>query len=376
MGNFRLVDAYSYQDILNAYFECRHHKRTTAPALIYEQDFEFSLLELLEEINSGRYVIGSSRVFTITFPKPREVWAAQFRDRIVHHLVYAGVGEVLEQRFIPDTYACIKGRGSLAAAERVGHFLRGITDNWHRDAWTLQIDIRNFFVSINRHILWGKLSALIGEDSLTSRLWKQIIFNDPTRNPIIRADADFSVIPRHKSLWHAKPGCGLPIGNLTSQVLANLYLDGLDQFIKHQLKVKRYARYVDDAVLMSRDRAQLIEWRHAIDEFLRDDVQLELHPEKVHIRPARDGLIFVGHAIKPWHTDLRPITWQSALSAARELSKHPFEQKAMASVNSYLGMARHHNTYNRRKDLCELATLPGITDSDPEYTKVFNLVVI
>jgi retron-type reverse transcriptase len=371
---FRLVNSYSYQDILAAYFSCRERKRTTHSALQFELGFELYLQQLLDEINNKTYRIGRSRVFTVTWPKPREIWAALFRDRIVHHLVCNDVAPYFEARFIPDSFACIKGRGTLAAANRAGHFFRSATDNWHHQAYSLQIDIRNFFVSINRVILWQKLSRVIGEDSLTSYLWKLIIFNDPTRNPIIKRGTNFDIIPKHKSLWHAPPMCGLPIGNLTSQFLANLYLDDFDHFVKHGLKCHYYARYVDDAVLLSQSRTQLEDWQVAIDNFLRRDVKLQLHPDKVFIRPALDGITFVGHTIRPYHIGLRSMTWNSALQIARALRENVFDRNLVCSLNSYLGMAQHHNCYNRRRELCEMVCVPGILESDAGFNKIFYLL--
>lgn len=370
----RLVDSYTYQDILNAYFDCRRRKRTTAAATLFEQNFEIELDNLLNEINNGTYQISRSRVFTVTWPKPREIWAAQFRDRIVHHLVCRDVTPYCIERFIPDTFACIKNRGTIAAANRVGHFFRSITHNWQDDAYTLQIDIRNFFVSINRKILWQKLSRIIGEGSLTARLWKQIIFNDPTVNPIIKKGTDFSIIPKHKSLWYAPKDCGLPIGNLTSQFLANLYLDDFDKFVKHQLKVHFYARYVDDAIFFSKSREQLEDIKIQVNYFLQHDTQLSLHPDKVIIRPTRDGVTFVGHVIRPYRTYLRELTWSSALKCARLLQKDPFNTDAFDSLNSYLGMTLHTQSYKRRKELCEMVCIPDILDTDLAYSKIYYLI--
>ena len=303
-------------DIILAYLDCRRRKRNKRSAIAFETNFERNLEELLEEVNSGTYCIGPSQVFVVTYPKPREVWAAGFRDRIIHHLVYRDVAPWYESRFIEDTFSCIKSRGTQAAALRLEQFCRSATENWHKEAWCLQVDIANFFVSINRSILWEIMAQDMGEDSLTSRLTKQILFHDPTQNPYVRTPQLLHLVPRHKSLWHCKAGCGLPIGNLTSQFKSNVYLDALDKFVKHTLKVRWYVRYVDDAALISRDREQLYEWRDAIDEWLWRERGLRLHPNKVTVKPADSGINFVGTIVLPFRSYQRRMTIHSASQAA------------------------------------------------------------
>ncbi|MBQ7483878.1 MAG: hypothetical protein IJT89_07500 [Bacteroidaceae bacterium] len=370
----RLVNQYSYSDIYRAYLDCRRRKRSTLIATAYETRHEFRLMDLLEQINSGRYEIGSTRAFVVTWPKAREVWAARFADRIVHHLICNDIASFFNDRLIEDTFACIKGRGTLAASNRVSHFARSITQNWNKKAWVLQIDIANYFVSISRAIMWELLKKHIGTDSLTAKLTKMIVFNDPTKNVIIKPNTDFSIVPRHKSLWHCKKGYGLPIGNLTSQVFANVYLDGLDKYVKHTLKCKYYARYVDDAILMSKDREQLYDWRDKIDAWLKANRELHLHPNKVRIAPVADGIDFVGKVIRPFSMTPRAMTIGSARAVAIQLQKNPLDKGLLHSINSYLGLSRHCDSYRFRKLICEMVCLPFVIGCDQEYTKVFHLI--
>lgn len=368
-----LKNKYSYVDIMNAYLDCRRRKRGTRTSIAYEIDFERQLLSLLDEINSGTYRIGRTRVFAVTWPKPREIWAAQFRDRIVHHLIYNSIGAWYEGGFIEDTFSCIKNRGTLSASRRVERFCRSATESWAREAWFLQVDIANFFVSIDRTVLWGILRADIGEDSLTAHLVKQIVFHDPTIDPIVRRGSDFSMIPRQKSLWHCPDGKGLPIGNLTSQFLSNVYLDGLDKFVKHVLKARWYARYVDDAVFLSHDRDQLHEWAKAVDTWLQEHRGLRLHPKKTKIAPIRQGIDFVGRIVLPYRAYPRRMTVQSAKQCLDDVRKNPLSETARDSLQSYIGIMRHSNSFGLRKYLCERASLPMTIGHDAEMTKLIKL---
>lgn len=348
-----LRDHYTYRDLLQAYLDCRRRKRNKLEPQKFELNFGENLEVLLDEINSGKYRIGSSTVFTVMLPKPREIWAAQFRDRVIHHLLYNEMGAYFEKRFIEDTFSCIKGRGTLAASQRVEKFCRKATENWRKQAWVLQIDIANFFVSINRATLWGLMSSqFMNPDSLTGRLLKDVIFHDPTENPIIKSNCDFASVPRHKSLWYAKPGYGLPIGNLTSQFMSNVYLDELDHLVKHKLKARYYARYVDDAIFISHDRDQLAEWAVFCNNWLQENRELHLHEHKIHIYPADQGINFVGRVIKPFRVYPRRMTVGAAKEAVRHCLDTDGSTKAFDSVQSYLGIFHHANTYNLRAKIC------------------------
>jgi RNA-directed DNA polymerase len=372
--SLHLTIEYTYRDMFAAYMSCRRAKRNTRSQIAFEIRFERNLAKLLEEVNSGAYRIGPSRVFVVTHPKPREVWAAQFRDRIIHHLIYNSIGPWFEARFIEDTYSCIPGRGTLAASRRFETFCRRATGNWAQEAYALKIDIRSFFVSINRAILWETFRDSIGEGSLTARLVRQNVFHDPTVGVFVAPQTRLDLVPSHKSLWTAsRRGCGLAIGNHTSQFASNVYLDGLDKYIKHTLKARWYVRYVDDAVLVSHDREELADWCAAIDDWLRSHRALSLHPNKIHIGPLSQGVEFVGRLVLPYRTYTRKMTAHAAKQAARRLRKHPADDKAMCSVNSYLGLLRQADTFNLRAALCKQVCFPLITGTDKNCNKVSKL---
>jgi len=190
----------SFEDLVRAYFDCRANKRNTAGALAFEADLEHNLIALHEDLLAGSYRIGPSICFVITRPKPREVWAAQFRDRIVHHLLYNHVGQRFERAFIADSCACIPGRGTLYGAKRLEAKIRSITQNWSKPAYYLKLDVANFFVSIDKNILRCLLAPKIGEQWV---MWlaDTILFHDPRENVRIKGTPKLlSLIPPHKSL--------------------------------------------------------------------------------------------------------------------------------------------------------------------------------
>lgn len=367
----KFVSEYTYEQVFNAFLDCRKRKTNKNSTLAFDINREINILNLLEEINSNQYQIGKSIVFTVNKPKPREIWAANFRDRIVHHLVFNEINPYFEKRFIEDSYSCIKGRGVLAASNRVLDFHRKITENYSKDCYYLQIDIKNFFCSIDKNILWNLLNKHIESGKCYDLLY-QIIFNDPTQNAIIQENANFSIIPKHKSLWYAQKNIGLPIGNLTSQFFSNVFLNELDQYIKHILKSKYYVRYVDDAIILSKDKDYLLDCYNKIIIFLKNNLHLELHPSKCFIHKASQGITFVGYTIKPYRRFIKKSTINNAKISANTCFSNPNE-KSISSINSYLGIIKQVPSYEIRKQLCKTATIPSITTHDNKYTKIKQL---
>ncbi|PXB74568.1 reverse transcriptase, partial [Pseudomonas aeruginosa] len=236
---------------MQAYYDCRRSKRNSKSALAFEFNLERNIMQLHHELNTGAYQPGASICFVVTHPKHREVWAADFRDRIVHHLLYNHIGPRIERSFIVDSCACIKGRGTLYGAQRLEKKVRSITRNWKRRAFYLKCDLANFFISLDKRVLEQQLVARIPEPTWRA-LALQILWHDPRTNYETRSPTRLlNRVPQHKRLTAQPAYLGLPIGNLSSQFFANVHLDALDQFVKHQLRVKHYIRYVDDFVLLS-----------------------------------------------------------------------------------------------------------------------------
>jgi RNA-directed DNA polymerase len=340
---------FSFTDLVQAYFDCRKHKRNTRSALAFEQNLEHNLLRLYDDLASGSYRPGPSICFVITRPKPREVWAANFRDRIAHHLLYNRISERFHRSFIADSCACIPGRGTLYAARRLEAKVRSITENWKRPAFYLKCDLANFFVSIDKPVLWELLAAKIAE------LWcldlaKTILFHDPRKKVDLRGHRDrLALVPPHKSLFNQIADKGLPIGNLSSQFFANVLLDSLDQFVKRQIGVP-YVRYVDDFVLLHESPQWLNSARARIEAHLAT-LQLRLNPTKTILQPVDRGIDFVGQVIKPWHRTIRRRTYRDALYRVTSISQADLYETA----NSYFGLMRQAT--HSRSDRLSLAKI-------------------
>lgn len=342
---------FSFADLVQAYYDCRQTKRNKPSAIAFEIDLERNLGSLFDELQAGIYRPGRSICFIITRPKPREVWAADFRDRIVHHMLYNRIGAGIEATFIADSCACIPGRGTLYGARRLESKIRGITQNWQRPAHYLKLDIANFFVSIDKHILHTLLARRIAEPWWLA-LADTILYHDPRGNFEYHGrESVLARVPAHKRLTLQPPHLGLPIGNLSSQFFANVYLDTLDQYVKHQIKARHYIRYVDDMVLLHEDPRWLNQARQQIERFLAATLAVRLNPAKTILQPIDRGVDFVGQVIKPWRRTLRRSTYREALS---RVGRQPADG-LFATANSYFGLLRQ--TSHSHHDRCRLANL-------------------
>lgn len=352
-------------EVLTAYLDCRRNKRGTAAAIEFDLDLAVNIVTLTRELRAHTWRPGSSMCFAVTTPKPREIWAAQFRDRVVHHVIYNRLRPRIEPRFIPTSFACIPGRGTLAAKRWAEQAMRRVTGGWTRPAWTLQMDVANFFVTINHRILLGLLLPHCPEPWLAHAV-KQVISSDPRVGAHFPGNPDhLRQVPAHKSLWNTPAGRGLPIGNLTSQFAANVYLNELDQHIQHVLRPRFYGRYVDDLLLVDPDKARLIAGRDAITRYARERLALTMHPGKTRLQRARHGVDFVGYRILPHRTYMRRSTAARAIMAIKTCP--PID--LLATTNSYLGIARHADTWRLRKRWAKTARQRGLIAA-PDLTKM------
>jgi retron-type reverse transcriptase len=358
----------TFEDLVHAWLDCRRTKRNSPSALAFEARAEANLVELAERLFAGTWRPGRSICFVITRPKPREVWAAQFADRIVHHLLYHRISPRFERTFIADSCACIIGRGTLYAARRLERKVRSITQSWQRPAGYLKCDIANFFVAIDKRILWRLLEPRIAEP-WWRELTRSVLFHDPRQDVELRGAADtFKRIPAHKSLFNQAPQFGLPIGNLSSQFFANVYLNVLDQFVKHELRVRHYVRYVDDFVLLSESAEELTRWHRAIEAFLPEALGLGLNPTKTIRQPVHRGIDFVGQVIRPGRRTMRRRTFNEALARIRSV---PIGD-VYASANSYFGLLRQAtHSHADRAVLANVVRRRGLA-VDRDFTKAYR----
>jgi retron-type reverse transcriptase len=341
-----------------AWKAARRGKVPSANMMDFETRWADWLLHLQRQINQGAWKPRPSTCFIATKPKAREIHAPQFADRVVHHWLVPQLEAIYEPRFIQDTYANRKGKGSHAAVRRLQQFVRQV-DSGQGGGWYLQLDIHNFFNSIHRATLWQMLKPVLVRarvPEITMRAAHALLRYPPVQaGTVVRASAaEIALVPAHKRLVNAPTGCGLPIGNLSSQFLANVYLDRLDQFVKHTLKAKRYVRYVDDFVLVHHDRAQLLAWQAQIEDFLARELRLSLKAGSL-LRPLRDGIDFLGYVVRPTHTLARRrvvvharaafADWESLHVRRGTIRATPEAlQRIQATAASYAGHLRHANS--------------------------------
>lgn len=250
---------FSYGEVFEAYEDCIKNKRNTSNAREFEIDYIEKVTRLCDDINDGTYEIGKSIAFVVTFPVYREVFAADFRDRIVHHLVIKELMPYFEKYFIKESFSCMEGKGVLYGVKTMFEYIKECTENYTKDAWILKMDIKSFFMSINKQLLADMIDDFIVEYYENDRkkeklreLCKQIVLHHPELNCEKRGDKSlWAKLDPNKSLFNVGYERGLPIGNLTSQILANFFLTKLDRFIKETLGFKYYGRYVDDFMIVS-----------------------------------------------------------------------------------------------------------------------------
>jgi len=330
------VEGFTGAELVVAYHDCRRTKRNTASALAFEADLERNLCRLHDELEDGSYVPGRSKCFVIDRPKHREVWAAEFRDRIVHHLLYNRIGPRFERSFIADSCACIKGHGTLYAARRLEAKVRSITQNWSRPAYYLKCDLANFFVSIDKRVLLDLLLAKIPEPFWRA-LTELVLMHDPRADFVYLGDPKLmDRVPPHKRLMEQPAHLGLPIGNLSSQFFANVYLNVLDQRAKHVLGARHYIRYVDDFLLLHESPQWLNAAHDDIEAFLPRRLGARLNPTKTILQPVSRGIDFVGQVIRPWVRTTRRRTVNVAAQRLAQMEAH----EVHAAANSYLGLLR------------------------------------
>ena len=322
----------SLENLFSAWDKFRRGKGQRPEVLEFEFNLEQNIFEIHRELKKGTYRHGHYTSFSINDPKSRKISKATVCDRLVHQAVFNVLNPIFEPAFIANSFSNRVGKGTHAGVEELARLLRQESKNFRKPCFALKCDIKKFFDSVNHEILMKIISRRV---------------KDP---------AALSLIREIVGSFEKTPGRGLPLGNLTSQIFANIYLNELDQFIKHQLKVKKYVRYTDDFLIVSADKKYLEQILPAIDCFLRARLNLTLHPQKIIIRKFRQGIDFLGYVNLPHYRLLRAKTrqriWRKIKTAKEELaigdlSEFSFQQ----TFNSYLGVLSHANTFKLTQNL-------------------------
>lgn len=363
---------FTKEKLFKAYADCKNKKKNTINALKFEINREKNLFKLLNELQHGSYKISRHICFVVTDPKPREIFAADFRDRIVHHLLYNEIIDIFEKDFIENSFANRKGKGCHKGIRQLKAYLETA-----RQSWYLKLDIKSFFCSIDKDILFASVKEkILSADK--PQYWKReilwitqkIIYNDPTQNFVYKGDKKLrQLIANEKSLFYSQ-GRGLPIGNLTSQFFANIYLDTMDKYIS-LLANGYYIRYVDDFIILG--GRSIIKNLEPIKIFLKTDLGLAISDKKIKFQPSRIGIDFLGYYIKPDYILVRKkvvakfkkkIAWQ----------KYDTQNQRLSAINSYFGHFMHASTYNlRRKLFMKILTTSNsnfISQGEYDYLKL------
>lgn len=385
------------RDLYVAYWCARKGKAQMSYVVEWDTNLKANMEALCDDLYYRRYKTLPSKCFIIDYPKKREIFAAQFRDRIVHHLYYNWTHQLFEATFIQDSYSCVPGRGTHYGIQRVTDMLRRESRNWQRPCYALHLDIRGYFMHIVRRRLLEiataslrkmalhRVPATVASKTGKRPRWRDvldidficwltevIVMLDPKENCIIvGSPEDWDDLDPAKSMLHLLEGLGLPIGNLTSQLFSNVYLNLLDQFCKRDLKIRNYGRYVDDSLLVSADKEWLLGLVPRIRDFLKRELGLELHMGKLEVSEVHRGVEFLGVFIKPYRTYTSNKTVERIRKSIRLLI-HPSRQhmdssmthplnsrrgrplsiaRTLRSVNSYLGILSHTASCRLRRQL-------------------------
>lgn len=359
---------FSFANLYRQYLQCRRRKRGTINALKFELNAEENLFQLSEELRNKTYQARKAVCFIVEKPKLREIIAADFRDRVVHHVLIERLERVFEPIFIHDSYACRKGKGVHAAVNRLHSFIRNQAGN-NQPLYYLQLDIKNFFINIDKNILYGLLRHKLRHKDL---LWlaREVIFYNPAQDYVIKGNPRLTAkLPAHKSLLHSDGKSGLPIGNLSSQFFANLYLNELDQYVKHTLKCKHYLRYCDDFILLDTNPQRLAEFKSSIERFLEEKLHLTLNEKYGAILPVSNGINFLGYIIRRDYLLVRKrvivnlkaklgqfyvqlVTLNSATQICYRYDYSLLNQ-LRAVIASYLGHMNHADSFHLKQSIFE-----------------------
>lgn len=376
-------------DLYVAYYDARKHKANRSYVKQWAKDLKRNMEELCDDLYYRRYKPLPSKCFIVDYPKKREIFAAMFRDRIVHHLYFNYTHGLYERTFIIDSYSCIKGRGTHYGIHRIEDFCRKESRNWQRKCYVMHLDIRGYFMHIVRRRLLeialkslrnmathriNKYHPALWQDRLdmdfVCYLTEVIVMLDPKLNCIICCDpSDWDGLDPAKSMLNLLEGLGLPIGNLTSQLFSNVYLNVFDQFMKRVMKCHYYGRYVDDAAVVSSDKDWLLSLVPDIQRFLKEELGLELHRGKLTISEVHQGVEFLGSFIKPWRIYISRHSLQR-IELKLKMLDFSSPKKVLRSINSYLGIFQHTASYRIRRRLFMVKEILRLGVLDDGLTKI------
>ena len=317
----------SVENLLAAWREFSRGKKKRQDVAGFFLNLTDNIIGLHLELREKTYRHGGYQAFKINDPKPRDIHKASVRDRLVHHALYRILYPYFDKKFIFNSFSCRRGKGTRRALNRFREYGRIVSKNQTRTTWVLKGDIRKFFASIDHDILSEILKRQI-KDSNTLWLLNEVIGSFQTKD---------------------RPGAGLPLGNLTSQLLVNIYLNEFDQFVKRQLKVRYYIRYADDFIILTDDKIYLERLIKPINDFLSIKLKLTLHPDKVFIKTLASGMDFLGWVNFPFCRVLRTATKKRMFRGIK------LKKGNKKTIQSYLGLLSHGNAKKLAQKIVKIA---------------------
>lgn len=325
--SLNFCDVISLDNLFAAWREFRRGKRSKSDVSFFELNLEENLIVLHECLTRGRWQPDLYRAFFVRDPKLRKIHKASVRDRILYQAVYRKLYQVFDPTFLHDSYSSRFGKGTHAGFRRLEQFAKKVTRNFRRQAFCLKCDVRKFFDSVNHNVLLGLIGKKI-TDRKSLELIRQIVCS-----------------------FEVSPGKGLPLGNVTSQLFANIYLNKLDKFVKHKLKQKYYIRYCDDFIILSPDKSELFLTLRYIVIYLKSVLNLDLHPNKIYIRKISQGVDFLGYVSLPHRTVLRTKTRRRIMRLVDT-----------KNMSSYFGLLSHCRGRKIKREILEKLKHKALSD--------------
>ncbi len=335
INRIEFKEIWSFKNLHKSYLKARKCKKYRKDILFFSYNLEKNLINLQKDLLNQKYIHGSYREFIIQDSKKREIKVAPFRDRVVHHVLHNTIEPVFEKSFIVDSYACRKNKGTHKAIRKLESFLKLLNHKkTSKEIYCLKCDVLKYFDNINHNILLNFIKKKV-KDEMVLQLIKDIVYST-----------------------NKEPGKGIPIGNLTSQLFANIYLNELDQFIKHKLKVKYYIRYMDDFLIIDCDKNKLQKNKKYIKNFLFKKLKLKLHPNKDNIFSTKKGINFLGYIVYFNYKLLKKDTVKRFIKKTKtnqKLINKGFlkEDKFRIFLQSWFNYAKFGNSWNLCRKLEE-----------------------
>jgi len=327
----------SLENLFRSWTDFRSDKQKKPDVRRFEWRLEQNIFQLHRELRGRTYKHGAYSSFHIQDPKQRHIHKAEVRDRVFHHAIFSVLNPIFEQTFISDSFSCRIGKGTHKGVSALGKMIRKESKNYSKPCFILKCDIKKFFDSVDHEILLKILNKRIGDPDVRWLL-KEIV-------------EGFS--SKKSDIFNSR---GIPIGNLTSQLFANVYMNEFDQFVKHELKIKYYARYTDDFVIVSESREYLEDILKPIEKFIKEKLALELHPNKIFLKKSKQGIDFLGYVTMPHYRVVRTKTKNRIFKKLRgrvhEYKSGKINEESLNQcLQSYLGVLSHADTYELREEL-------------------------